>query len=526
MTASHSLARLFEELYAPLQMRHAAPGYIDIHRCSLAWLDKALGRRALTSDLTPAAIAAALERLAAAGLSVGRLKGIRNCWLRVWTFAAQLGLAAAVDRPPLPQAVGSQRGWAATPPAAGSLLAFYRRTFRPRLTCRPKTVASYDCAINHFCDFAGQVFEEDLTRERVADFRAWLAARGVSARLVMEYATRIGRVGRAIAPERFPARGGAVPKRPIAGGARAPRCRKLPEPQGEPGTLLHFFQTAYRPQALLEASEISRDNYLATFRKLRACFGRELRLDELSASAVATFLAWLQERGASPNGSHRRRLLALWRYANELALAAPVPRMRKARVQREVPDAWSLDELARLIAATPRLEKPAIGGVAAPDYWRALLLVGYWTALRRSSLLRLKPEDLDVNGWLDVPALAMKNGHGQRFRLGQDAIDAVAKILGPRPHIFPKLSDGGALGEHFRALVDLAGLPRSRHKRGLFHKLRRTSITHTAARAGLAAAIALAGHSGPYVTERYLDPRFLTGNDATQWLPRLPDVAA
>jgi hypothetical protein len=58
----------------------------------------------------------------------------------------------------------------------------------------------------------------------------------------------------------------------------------------------------------------------------------------------------------------------------------------------------------------------------------------------------------------------------------------------------------------------------------LFHKLRRSVATHTSARAGLAAAIALLGHSGPELTARYIDPSFLPANDATEWLPSLTDL--
>jgi integrase len=529
--SSPRLARFFEDLFVPLQMRYARPGYVEIHRCSVRWFDRALGRAATTADLSRDNLAAALANLAAAGLGQVRLKEILKCWCRVWRYAAELKLAAAVDRPPLPQARGLVREWASSPPAEGTVLSFYQRTFRPQLArgARQQTVSSYDSAINYFHDFAGsQVPLDALSVARVKEFFAWLLARGISRRLAGEYATRMRRIGRGFDPDGFPAAGGPCPKRPIAAEARAPRKRSLPEPTGEPGTLVHFFQTIYRREALL-THEGSCPNYFSTLRYVRACFGRDVTLAELSAAIVSQFCAWLTDhKGLSLAGmkAHRVRLMAMWRYANDQGLAPGVPRLRKLIVPREEPDAWSLEELIKLVAATDQLDKPPIVGIPAPDYWRALILVGYWTALRRGALLKIEPGHFELSGWLYVPARGMKNGRGKRFRLGEDAIAAVVKIAEPgRAFIFPKPSDGSRLAKHFRELVRLAGLPKSRHSRGLFHKLRRTSITHTAARAGMSAAIALAGHSSQYVTERYLDPTFLTGNDATQWLPSLTELA-
>lgn len=323
------LARFVEDLFIPLQMRYAAPAYVEQHRCAARWLDKALARPATTADLTRGSIAAALDRLTAAGIGQVRLNGLLKCWCRIWRYAAELNLAAAVDRPPLPEARGQVRAWTSAPPAAGTLLAFYRETFRPPLagSARPRTVGSYDSAINWFCDFAGgELPIEELNPRRVKEWFAWLLTRGISPRLANEYATRLRRIGRAFAPERFPAAGGAQPKQPIAAEARAPRKRSLPEPTGEPGTLVHFFQTVYRPEALL-THEGSTGNYFATLRGMRECFGRDVTLSELSSAIVSEFCTWLQNRkglGIGGMKAQRVRIVALWRYANDQGLAPAV----------------------------------------------------------------------------------------------------------------------------------------------------------------------------------------------------------
>jgi integrase len=60
---------------------------------------------------------------------------------------------------------------------------------------------------------------------------------------------------------------------------------------------------------------------------------------------------------------------------------------------------------------------------------------------------------------------------------------------------------------------------------GQTHKWRRTVATLAASRGGLAAAVALLGHSAPEMTLRYIDPTKLPGNDATELLPALFDGA-
>lgn len=534
MLSTSPLFLFFDRVYCPLALRHRSAGYVEVHRGAIRSLAKAIGREPTLADLTHDRLAGALADLSAAGLGRLRLKGIRNCWLRVWKYAAELGLSAPCEPPRLPDSQTGSRAWNDSPPADGTLLAYYRRTFRPQLVAEPRCTqqmrARYDGAITALHDFAGrQLRLDEVTPDLVGSLRKQLADGGRE-RLAREHSTALRRVLRSADPARWPLYGGAKPKRPIARELEAgitTRPRTLPEPSGEPGTLPHFYATIYKRQALAHVSDQHRGNVCRLLRLLRSCFGRDLQLSELSGETLATFVEWLgNSRGLVTTKNVRGLLLSLWRFANDQELAPPVPRVRRIRIPRQAPDAWSLDELNRIIAASRRIDRLPIAGIPADRWWPAVLLTGWYTGLRRKSLLRLKPENIDLAArWINVPAGAMKNFVGQRFRIGQDAADAIREIFDSgRERLFAVDCDennGRRLGEHFRQILQIAGVPKSLLPNGQFHKLRRTCATHVAASAGLAAASALLGHSSADLLKRYIDPRYIVGNDATAYLPSL-----
>jgi integrase len=271
---------------------------------------------------------------------------------------------------------------------------------------------------------------------------------------------------------------------------------------------------------------VQRDDYDRTFRYMRGHFGRDLPLSELSDSLAADFLASLTRQNRQPItvNNHRARLLAVWRMALDRGLVSAVPRVKKLKRFWDEPDAWNEQEAARIVEAAGKLDLLPICGIPANKWWRAFLLVGYWTALRRGSLLELRRADLDLkSGWLYVRPVGIKTRHGKRFRLGADALDAVRQIWMPdRELLFPWRGCRGETRVHFRRILQLAAIPHSqRRSMNQTHKWRRTVATLAAARGGLPAAVALLGHSGPDMSRRYIDPTKLPGNDATQFLPAL-----
>ncbi|MCY2987132.1 MAG: tyrosine-type recombinase/integrase [Planctomycetota bacterium] len=298
------------------------------------------------------------------------------------------------------------------------------------------------------------------------------------------------------------------------------------EPAPEEGTVWHFYRTVYAPQRLIEVTETQRAAYERIFRFMREHFGRDLLLTELSDSLAADFLGSQSRKNKSPGtvNHHRSLLLAVWRFAFDSGLVSALPRIKKLKQHWDEPDSWSEQEAARIVEAAGKLELMPIYGIPANKWWRAFLLVAYWTALRRGSLLELRRADVDLqSGWLYVRPVGIKTRRGKRFRLGADAVAAIREIWLPeRELLFPWRKDRGGTGAHFNRILELAGVPRShRTSMNQTHKWRRTVATLAAIRGGLSAAVALLGHSGPEMTRRYIDPTKLPGNDATQFLAPL-----
>jgi integrase len=541
MSRAHvALASFFEEVYRPSLLRDRGPAIESHFRTAVGWLAKVLGRTPMLADLNRLTLEAALAQMAKAGLSSLTLRNMRKRWLQLWRYAAVLGWREPAVTPPLPRPVPVFRPWTANEPPAGSLLKFYRGVFRPEL--RPqvsaKELARYDCAINHFHDFVGKLISlEEVTPDLLDDFAAWSERLAVMPVQRQQMRGCLRRIMRAAEPERFPKRDGRDPQSAVGPLEQQERAlgrhgsrgtRRLPEPIGEPGTLLHFFLTTYRREAIPHCSVQHDRGLISAFRRLHQCFGRELRLEELGRETIVEMERWLTEGGAEPVTVKNilTRLQAVWRYAHCLDLAPAVPAMRRRRMTRDAPDAWSLEELAGIIDCSRRIERAPIRGIAANQYWPAILLVCYYTALRRGSLVKIRMEDLDLKrGTLFVPGTQIKNGHGKIFHLGADAIEAIQAIWEPeRELLFPPPAELKTLGDHFRAIIAAAGVPKSRRSNGLFHKLRRTVITQTAVRAGMAAAISLAGHSSDYCLKFYIDPSYLPDHNATTWLPSMTDV--
>lgn len=300
---------------------------------------------------------------------------------------------------------------------------------------------------------------------------------------------------------------------------------KAPPLVGAPGTLVEFYYGTYEPQAIAERTPVHKSDVVRCLKRLRTCFGRDLSLQELSGALVAQFMAWMRGQGLAPKTTQteRTRLLCLWRYANDVGQAPPIPRVPRLRIPREQPDAWSMAEVGRLIAASRQLQGMA-GGLPINRVFPAMLLTCFYTGLRRGSLVAIEPAHVDLAGrWLYVPAGSMKSFVGKRYRLGEDAVKAIQEIYDvERPYLFSIRSKFRA-SQLFRQLIKDAGIPPSRHPLCQFHKLRRTCATHVAVAGGLAAASALLGHSSAQLLRYYIDPSYMVGNDATEWL-RSPSV--
>lgn len=292
--------------------------------------------------------------------------------------------------------------------------------------------------------------------------------------------------------------------------------------------LHRFYADKYRPLRLSDAAPQTKQHYPAMLNRLREFAACDVTLDQLSDDFVERFMVWARQRGAAPatvNG-YRACILALWRFAYRKRYLDDQPRcVEKLKLPRRIPEAWSLEEVNRLLRAAAGTEG-TICGVAAGVWWPALLLVLYDTGLRIAAVMNLTREALDMEtGELFVPAEIQKHNSDQVFRLHRDTLDAV-RLLEPRTRemLIPWHAEfnertNGMLYSGYRKILHRAGLAAGR--RDLFHKLRRTSGTLLASVAGDKAGADHLGHSDPKVfVTHYLDPRKLNRARATDLLPR------
>lgn len=272
------------------------------------------------------------------------------------------------------------------------------------------------------------------------------------------------------------------------------------------------------------------------FRVLNPDSTRSVSVSDLNAELVSGAAGWLVKRGRQPATANRflRHVVALWRFATQddsLGCSVnSIPKIRKHKEPKRVPEAWSVEEFQRLIAAASRVEG-YVGSVPASLWWPTLILTIYWTGVRISAVMALRVEDVNLQSkTLRFPAEIQKHFSDQVFSIPDDLIELHRKLNpGARGHkcVFDDwpLDRSGLWGwkylnKTFGAICKDAGLQSDR--RGKFHKIRRTFATQVCVSAGKGAAQMLLGHASMNTTERYLDPRFLERPNPVTILTPMP----
>ena len=184
--------------------------------------------------------------------------------------------------------------------------------------------------------------------------------------------------------------------------------------------------------------------------------------------------------------------------------------IRRATVEKRVPDSWTPAEVGRIFAAA-KAEKDYCGW-GGPE-WYALLQTFYYAGARRHAMLTRKKTDLrqrENGGWyIRLAAEDQKCDNEQIVSVAQEAVDAIREM---RPNeselLFPIPYGDRSIYNAIKRIVKNAGLPCSR--RDMLHKLRRTTATQIAKVHGVDQASYQLGHTSPAQTRmHYIDPREL-----------------
>jgi len=306
-------------------------------------------------------------------------------------------------------------------------------------------------------------------------------------------------------------------------------------------TASDYYDKIYYPANHAGGSDNTATDYRAQLNKLDRFFQqrqttaghepRTLRIGDLSSHLISACMAW--HVAPEPEGlgdvnetanKFRASVQAVWRHAADQGCAPEVVSVKKYPEKKTIPVCWSLEECEKILQAAAQV-KGRVGDCPAGEWWVSLLLCGYNTGLRISALMTIATADVDLTtGFLMVRVDDQKHNAEQQFDLLPGTVAAISRIA---PERLTRLFDDWkfdrtqqswpALNRRLKKILRSAGLPSG--KKDMWHKWRRTFATHLAAKRGRAEAQSRLGHSGPEVTARYLDPRFLAGEKLADSLP-------
>ena len=230
-----------------------------------------------------------------------------------------------------------------------------------------------------------------------------------------------------------------------------------------------------------------------------------VELDSLSGDDVNRWLGHLKEIGRSPFTIKQRRisLLVLWRSAWEDGLAPPLEPVKRLKPLQHDPQAWTVDEVRKLLAAAEASSRPL--------FWCSLVRAGYDSGLRLGNLLALRVEQVAAV----VRLRQVKVGTPVSVQLRPETLESIRQQATGRDVsglVWPLWGRREAFYRGFRRLVASAGI-----RKGTFRWLRRASATAVES-VEPGRATELLGHRSRAVTEQfYLDRSQLSRPPLPPW---------
>lgn len=233
------------------------------------------------------------------------------------------------------------------------------------------------------------------------------------------------------------------------------------------------------------------------YRRTLTMFGEHLEsapvIGDLTDETVSRWIAHL-ERSLSQwtIAGHRTRILALWRFAARRDPDMPMPReVRRAPPPEPMPEAWTTDEMQRLLVACKQVRE-------GKAYFKALILCGYESGLRRGDLVRLERSQISQDGTIARRMSKTSTPHYVRVQASTAAL--VLALPGWCPLAIPWGSK--KYTRLWQELRKLAGV-----SEGGLQKLRRTGATYVARDYGIDAARDFLGHRTDSMYKHYVDRR-------------------
>jgi integrase len=497
------LTEFFTQRFKPARLRDCGQPYIHTFERAIAWLAYALEREPNVDDLHAANLRRMMRLQYRSGIRYFTVKKMRAKLSTLWKFAVAEGLLEIYEVVPTLKPKQNVHAFLETPPPAGSLRDFFMRRYR---NARPNL--KRDAVVNRLDVFVGRyVMLEEIDDALLRRFAEWLSARGMPAETAGRYLGTVRAIVRKFDPVRFPPPG---------------KLDKLPP--AKPGTLRHFVDNVFAIERLYDVADTTRYQFKLAMRRLHDHYG-DIKLDEMTDAIAADHFQWLRRerelKAVTVNGSRTYWFMA-WRYAYEKGLVSKLPTLRKLKETVPPVDCWEPDECRTIIANVGAAVVRPRFGFDAEAFWRAVLLLDWYTGARAGTLLKLRRRDLDfATGWLSIPGEFVKNRRSKKYRLAQEAVDAV-RLVADDERLLPFPFSREAFHSQFRRILQAADVsPGQRDSMHRLHRWRRSVATEIAVRLGLHAAMAMLDHQDMKTTMRYVDVSRLPGHDMSIVLPPL-----
>lgn len=251
-------------------------------------------------------------------------------------------------------------------------------------------------------------------------------------------------------------------------------------------------------------------------------FAGDVTLNDLSHEILNHWIE-TNPRGWAARTIRRRvaDVITVWGYAYAIQATENAPntrRVRRIRIARRLPDAWTLNQLDAMCKAAESETRYLPNGVRICDLLKATIYVGFYSALRAADLQQIRRGELSPHG-VFVPQ-AKKHGDEVLVTIPQWVIEFIDDQY---PVEIERVWAWPYRREYFYRVwnenVAKAGLQPG--KRSGLQKLRRTSVTYgEAAKSGYGAL--LAGHKpgSPVTYHSYADPRIIAKSTGIL----LPDI--
>ena len=178
-----------------------------------------------------------------------------------------------------------------------------------------------------------------------------------------------------------------------------------------------------------------------------AGFRESLVAEQLRGSTVNTTMRFVRTvlRVAAPpdTGNPRGK-----------SIIGKVPYFKLVREHRETPRRVKLEEFDAAYQACDNTYRPCLD-IAPPDFWRALIVTGYFTGLRKSDILRIRWSDIDL-AENTITFTASKTHKADELLLHPIAANHLRRIVTPREFVFGGLVSSEVFASQWRVIMRYA----------------------------------------------------------------------